>query len=118
MALYDKKAHKRPLKPKSIQKSVRIPAELVDAIEERAYRETIALNINVDFTTMVRRGLELMLQTPTPDIPSLNPCNLVPIGAGQVMSRCLSCGAQGPGTTVFCVGKGETIERKDNPRRG
>ncbi len=92
---------KRPPAGLPTQKSVRLSPDLIERIEERAMKESIALGLNVDFTTLTRRGLELVLKTPVPELPDIIECNLVPISQGKG-TRCVTCGASAGGNDLNC----------------
>lgn len=71
-------------------------------------KESIALGLNVDFTTLARRGLEMVLKTPVPELPDILECTLVPISQGKG-TRCLTCGASTSGNDMACARLGGKV---------
>lgn len=62
-------------------------------------RESLALGLNVDFSVLVRRGLDMVLASPQPVLRSAIPCNLTTVNRGR-SRRCITCGLSGTGPIV------------------
>jgi hypothetical protein len=83
---------KPPPKPKDrMQKTIRLDHELAERAEARALEETLRLGVEVCFSDLVRRGLELVIAQGLPPMRrEMRPCDLVrsPVEGCSFCTRC------------------------------
>lgn len=103
--------HKHKTARKRGFKTFRAPEELLDRLEKRSMMETVRTGVDVSGADIIRRGLEMVLDTPLPgkEPDRLDrPCLIVDtVGGGR---RCLSCKAEGhAGEDISCGKDGEVM---------
>lgn len=97
-----------PMERKQI--SVRVLPDEIERLEERALEESMRLGINVTLSSLINRGIQLVLTSPLPGAPArVDKCNLVESVAGS--TKCLECLATSGNRNVYCRWKNEEVTR-------
>lgn len=78
------------------QTTFRADADFLRRVDERAMLETAQLGVDVSMSDLIRRGLQMVLDTPPPrgPRPERYDCLAVPMANGGM--RCLTCRSETP----------------------
>lgn len=88
-----RRSYLRPPPKPPIQKTFRAEPHEFEELEERAMEETVRLGVNVSMSSLIRRGMRMVLETPLPPHsrePKI-PCLFVETGFPGEYIKCLTC---------------------------
>jgi hypothetical protein len=89
-------SYKKPPPGPPVQKTFRASSDFIYSVEDRALQESLRLGREVRFSELIRRGLQMVLDSPLPEPvtgPRI-PCALVPMAGGGV--ACVECRVSAP----------------------
>jgi hypothetical protein len=96
--------YKKPPPGLPVQKTLRAAPDFLEAVERRALEESLRTGLTVTFSDLVRRGLQMVLDSELPEHvrgPRM-PCSLVrTAGGGLACVTCRIAGGERKGS-LFC----------------